>query len=54
MIDRRAGILLDAVLERIPQAGGRVLRGRMPIPPHGFIGFIQDTEGNSVGLHSTT
>lgn len=43
---------LDAVLGRVEAAGGKVLRGRMPIPPHGFIGFIQDTEGNNVGLHS--
>lgn len=43
---------LDAVLERIPAAGGKVLRGRMAIPPHGFIAFFQDSEGNSVGLHS--
>lgn len=45
---------LDAVLARIPQAGGKVVRDRMPIPPHGFIAFFQDTEGNSVGLHSMT
>ena len=43
---------LDAVLERIPQAGGKVLRDRMPIPPHGFIAYFQDCDGNSVGLHS--
>lgn len=43
---------LDGVLERIPRAGGKVVRGRMPIPPHGFIAFFQDTEGNHVGLHS--
>jgi Predicted enzyme related to lactoylglutathione lyase len=43
---------LDAVLERIPKAGGKVLRERMPIPPHGFIACFQDSEGNSVGLHS--
>lgn len=43
---------LDAVLERVPAAGGKIVRGRMPIPPHGFIAFFQDTEGNNVGLHS--
>ena len=45
---------LDAVLARIPAAGGKVLRDRLPIPPHGFIAIFQDTEGNSVGLHSMT
>jgi hypothetical protein len=43
---------LDAVLARIPAAGGKVLQARMPIPPHGFIAFFHDTEGNKVGLHS--
>jgi hypothetical protein len=43
---------LDDVLARIPGAGGKVLRERMAIPPHGFVGFLQDTEGNNVGLHS--
>lgn len=43
---------LDAVLARVAAAGGKVIRERFAIPPHGFIGFIQDTEGNSVGLHS--
>ncbi|HEY5893983.1 MAG TPA: VOC family protein [Chthoniobacterales bacterium] len=43
---------LDGVLERIPAAGGKVLRGRFDIAPHGFIGVFQDSEGNVVGLHS--
>jgi predicted enzyme related to lactoylglutathione lyase len=43
---------LDAVLSRISSAGGKVIRDRFAIPPHGFIGIIEDTEGNVVGLHS--
>lgn len=43
---------LDAVLSRIPAAGGKVIRERMAIPPHGFIGIFEDSEGNVVGLHS--
>ena len=43
---------LDAVLSRIAAAGGKVIQPRMAIPPHGFIGLIEDTEGNVVGLHS--
>lgn len=43
---------LDAVLERIPAAGGKVIQGRVDIAPHGFIGIFEDSEGNVVGLHS--
>ncbi|WP_035601477.1 VOC family protein [Haloferula sp. BvORR071] len=43
---------LDGVLERIPAAGGKVIRPRMAIPPHGFIGVFEDLDGNLVGLHS--
>ncbi len=43
---------LDGVLGRIPGAGGKVIRERMAIPPHGFIGIFEDSEGNVVGLHS--
>lgn len=43
---------LDGVISRIPAAGGKVIRDRMAIPPHGFIAILQDTEGNQVGLHS--
>lgn len=45
---------LDGVLSRIWTAGGKVIRDRMPIPPHGFIGIFEDSEGNVVGLHSMT
>jgi predicted enzyme related to lactoylglutathione lyase len=43
---------LDGVLSRIPGAGGTVLKERMDIAPHGFIGIFRDPEGNVVGLHS--
>lgn len=43
---------LDGVLSRIPAAGGTVLKERMDIAPHGFIGIFKDPEGNVVGLHS--
>jgi predicted enzyme related to lactoylglutathione lyase len=43
---------LDAVLKRIPGAGGSVLKPRTSIGQHGFIAVFKDTEGNSVGLHS--
>ena len=43
---------LDGVLSRIPAAGGTVIKERMDIAPHGFIGIFSDPEGNVVGLHS--
>jgi predicted enzyme related to lactoylglutathione lyase len=43
---------LDAVLARIPAAGGKVVVPRTDISPHGFIGLLEDSEGNVVGLHS--
>lgn len=43
---------VDAVLERVSGAGGQMLMPKTPIPPHGFIATIRDTEGNSIGLHA--
>jgi predicted enzyme related to lactoylglutathione lyase len=43
---------LDGVLSRIPAAGGKVVKERLDIAPHGFIGVFSDPEGNVVGLHS--
>lgn len=43
---------LDGVLGRVPSAGGAVLKGRLSIGEHGFIGIIKDIDGNVVGLHS--
>lgn len=43
---------LDGVLQRVPASGGAVIKPRLAIGEHGFIGIIRDTEGNIVGLHS--
>lgn len=43
---------LDGVLARIPAAGGKIVKERFDISPHGFIGIFSDPEGNIVGLHS--
>jgi len=43
---------LDAVLDRVPAAGGQIIQAKMSIAPHGFIAVIKDSEGNEVGLHS--
>jgi uncharacterized protein len=44
---------LDAVIARIPAAGGAIVKPKTSIGPHGFIGLFRDTEGNVVGLHSS-
>src|SRR5262249_48786925 len=43
---------LDAVLGRTRAAGGKVVLPRTDIGEPGFIGVIEDSEGNRVGLHS--
>jgi predicted enzyme related to lactoylglutathione lyase len=44
---------LDACLDRVPGAGGAVVQPRTGIGDNGFIAVIRDSEGNTVGLHST-
>jgi predicted enzyme related to lactoylglutathione lyase len=43
---------LDACLDRVPGAGGVVVRPRTSIGRAGFIALVRDSEGNTVGLHS--
>jgi predicted enzyme related to lactoylglutathione lyase len=38
--------------ERAGSNGGTVQRPKFSIGQHGFISFVQDTEGNLIGLHS--
>lgn len=42
---------LEAVLGRVPAAGGAVVMPKTDIGAPGFIALIKDTEGNVVGLH---
>ena len=44
---------LDEVLRRVEKSGGKVVQQPFQIPD-GRIAVIEDTEGNTVGLHSTT
>ena len=39
---------------RVAAAGGSVVRPKFSIGDHGFVSIITDTEGNMIGLHSTT
>ena len=43
---------LDAVLDRVPRAGGAVVLPKTDIGQPGFIATVRDSEGNLVGLHS--
>ena len=42
---------IQKVLDKVKQAGGKVIMPRTQIPP-GFIAIIIDSEGNKVGLHA--
>ena len=37
---------------RVEEAGGAVHRPKTSIGEHGYMALIQDTEGNTIGLHS--
>jgi uncharacterized protein len=44
---------LQAVLDRIEEAGGQILVPKTQISPEiGYMAFFRDTEGNAVALHS--
>lgn len=45
---------LAEVVARIEPAGGRVLAPQVPIGENGFIAIFTDSEGNRIGLHSST
>lgn len=38
---------------RVEKAGGQVLQNKFPIGEHGFCSIAMDTEGNTIGFHST-
>lgn len=44
---------LDAVLSRVEKAGGTIVTPKTHMGDPGYFAFIQDTEGNQVGLHSS-
>jgi predicted enzyme related to lactoylglutathione lyase len=44
---------LDAALERVKGAGGRITTHKVALPPGmGYFAHVSDTEGNVVGLHA--
>jgi len=43
---------VEIELSRVEKAGGKIIRPKLDIGEYGFIAFIQDTEGNMLGLRS--
>ena len=43
---------IDAVLERVRKSGGNVITNKTDIGKYGFYAWIEDTEGNRIGLHA--
>jgi predicted enzyme related to lactoylglutathione lyase len=46
-----AGKDLDACIDRVTKAGGRVILPRTDIGEPGYIAIFADPDGNTVGLH---
>lgn len=38
--------------QRASAHGGRIVKDKFSIGEHGFVALVQDTEGNTIGLHS--
>jgi len=38
--------------KRVAANGGKLMKDKFPIGPHGYIAIATDTEGNGFGLHS--
>jgi len=43
---------LEQALGRVESSGGKLLMPKMSIGEFGFVGIIQDSEGNGIGLHA--
>lgn len=43
---------IEATLARVEQHGGKTVLRKKAIGPHGFIGWFEDSEGNTIALHS--
>ena len=44
---------LDEAIAAVSENGGRIVKERHPIGPHGHRAVIIDSEGNRIALHST-
>lgn len=44
---------IDGALQRTPRLGGKVTLPKKDIGEYGFLAWVEDTEGNTIGLHRT-
>lgn len=42
----------DVETSRVEAAGGKVLQEKQPLGEHGYCSICEDSEGNTIGLHS--
>lgn len=45
---------IETALKRVRNNGGNVIKEKTDIGQYGFIAYIEDTEGNRIGLHNMT
>ena len=45
---------VDAAVEKLGKAGGKVIRAKMPVGDMGYAAYFKDTEGNVIGLWQST
>lgn len=45
---------IEAALARASERGGKTLTAKTAIGEYGYMGIMQDSEGNRIGLHSMT
>ena len=43
---------IDVVLQRVEDAGGKIINPKYGIGEHGFVAHFEDCEGNRIALHS--
>ena len=43
---------IEGTLVRVPSLGGKVILPKKSIGQYGYIGWLTDSEGNTVALHS--
>ena len=47
-----AGEDLSLVLDKVENAGGKIISSKTKVSDHGFVARFSDTEGNLIALHS--
>ena len=52
MVYLNANPNMESVLEKVEKAGGNIVLSKTDIGENGFMAFIEDSEGNRVGIHS--